>query len=212
MRITETKVIGVVERKRLFLVEQYVLFSFVSVLQCFLKGNADFLQKFITFDLSFMGLTKDPCSFQFSVEHKDNAFPQIESSERQITQPLQKHKAMEDQNEENISIKSPKKSLKFSDIPWKIYLSRALSAWGDRLWSFGAGVFMVALDPEDLQLVAIYGLVLSVSVIVFGAYIGKWIDQSQRLKAAKIFLAIQNLSTALSCTLLAIYFAKVSSL
>ena len=99
-----------------------------------------------------------------------------------------------------------------STIPWNIYCSRALSAWGERVWLFGAGIFMVNLDPDNLRLVAIYGLVLSVSVIVFGAYIGKWIDQSQRLKAAKIFLAIQNLSTALSCTLLAIYFAKVSSL
>merc|ERR1712001_141052 len=68
---------------------------------------------------------------------------------------------------------------------------------------------MVILDPEDLRLVAIYGLVLSISVIIFGAYIGKWIDQSHRLKAAQVFLAIQNLSTAISCILLALYFAKV---
>ena len=35
------------------------------------------------------------------------------------------------------------------DIPWKIYVSRALSAWDDRLWFFGAGIFMVALDPDE---------------------------------------------------------------
>ena len=87
---------------------------------------------------------------------------------------------MESDDEETISIKDQKKRSTFQDIPWKIYASRGLSAWGDRLWSFGAGVFMVDLDPNNLQLVAIYGLVLSVSVIIFGAYIGKWIDQSQR--------------------------------
>ena len=115
------------------------------------------------------------------------------------------------------------------DIPWKIYVSRALSAWDDRLWFFGAGIFMVALDPDNLRLVASYGLVLSISVIIFGEHIGKWIDQSHRykclkkmnfiscsnkififrLKAAKTFLLIQNLSTAFNCMLLAFYFAKV---
>lgn len=71
------------------------------------------------------------------------------------------------------------------DIPWKIYVSRALSAWDDRLWFFGAGIFMVALDPDNLRLVASYGLVLSISVIIFGEHIGKWIDQSHRYKCLK---------------------------
>ena len=75
------------------------------------------------------------------------------------------------------------KSLK--EIPWKIYISRALSAWSDRLWAFGGGIFMVDLAPENLRLVSIYGLVLSVSVLIFGALIGDWIDKSKRLTAAK---------------------------
>ena len=94
-------------------------------------------------------------------------------------------------------------------IPWKIYVSRALSAWGDRLWSFGAGIFMVELAPENLRLVSIYGLVLSISVIIFGASIGNWIDKTPRLTAAKFFLAMQNLTTALSCVFLGLYFGKV---
>lgn len=95
-----------------------------------------------------------------------------------------------------------------SRIPWKIYVSRALSAWGDRLWSFGAGVFMVNLAPEDLRLVSIYGLVLGVSVIIFGAFVGSWIDRTPRLKSAKVFLAIQNLTTAITCLILGLYFHK----
>ena len=78
------------------------------------------------------------------------------------------------------------------DIPWKIYVSRALSAWDDRLWFFGAGIFMVALDPDNLRLVASYGLVLSISVIIFGAYIGKWIDQSHRYKCLKFYLTFRQ--------------------
>ena len=97
-----------------------------------------------------------------------------------------------------------------STIPWNIYCSRALSAWGERVWLFGAGIFMVNLDPDNLRLVAIYGLVLSVSVIIFGAFVGKWIDQCQRLRAAITCMVIQNVSIAISCIFLGFYFAEVS--
>ena len=105
--------------------------------------------------------------------------------------------------------KSRASEMELRKIPWKIYVSRALSAWGDRLWDFGAGIFMVELAPENLRLVSIYGLVLSISVIIFGAPIGNWIDKSKRLKAARIFLAVQNLVTALTCAILGLYFAEV---
>ena len=69
---------------------------------------------------------------------------------------------------------------------------------------------MVNLDPDNLRLVAIYGLVLSVSVIIFGAFVGKWIDQCQRLRAAITCMVIQNVSIAISCIFLGFYFAEVS--
>ena len=94
-------------------------------------------------------------------------------------------------------------------IPWKIYVSRLLSAWSDWLWFFGAAIFMIQLAPENLRLTSIYGLVLSVSTIIFGSPIGNWIDKTQRLTAAKIFLAVQNLLTALSCVILGCYFGDV---
>ena len=84
-------------------------------------------------------------------------------------------------------------------IPWKIYLSRALSAWGDRIWAFSVGIFMNKLAPENLRVVAIYGFVISISVIIFGALIGNWIDRTKRLFAAKLLLSVQNLSVASAC-------------
>ena len=94
----------------------------------------------------------------------------------------------------------------FKQAPWKIYISRALSAWGDRIWSFAVGIFMNKLAPQSLRLVAIYGFVISVSVIVFGAAIGNWIDRNKRLRAAKVFLSIQNISVAVACVILVGHF------
>ncbi len=81
---------------------------------------------------------------------------------------------------------------------------------------------------EDLQLVAIYGFARSVSVILFGAAVGNWVDRSQRLTSAKFFLGTQvrgilvrmyihtghghditlfkNLLLILDCLLLAVFF------
>ena len=76
-------------------------------------------------------------------------------------------------------------------IPYKMYLSRALSAWGDRMWDFGGGLFMMGLHYDDLRLVAIYGFAKCFTVIMFGAAIGNWIDRSERLSSTRVFLAIQ---------------------
>jgi hypothetical protein len=78
-------------------------------------------------------------------------------------------------------------------VSWIIFLSRGLSAWGDRLWAFGIGIFMNLLGPKDLRLVAVYGFSTSVSIIFFAATIGRWIDRTERLTSAKTFLGIQNL-------------------
>lgn len=58
---------------------------------------------------------------------------------------------------------------------------------------------MNKLAPENLRVVAIYGFVISISVIIFGAMIGNWIDRNKRLLAAQVLLSVQNLSVALAC-------------
>ena len=81
---------------------------------------------------------------------------------------------------------------------WKLYISRALTAWGDRLWAFGLGLLLFRIYPENLSLVAAYGLTKCLLSITLGAAIGNWIDGVQRLKAAQTFLILQNLFVALT--------------
>ena len=125
---------------------------------------------------------------------------------------------MEDSADENdICIKHPVEQQKFEiqskinekpsnslsrQTKFKAYVSRALSSWGNRIWAFSFGVFINKLAPDNLRTVAIYGFVLSVSLIVCGASIGRWIDQNKRWFAAKVFLFIENVSVILASAVL----------
>merc|ERR1711936_400341 len=62
---------------------------------------------------------------------------------------------------------------------------------------------MLELHKESLRLTATYGLIIAASVILFGASIGRWIDKTRRLTAAKTFLTIQNTAVSLCALLLA---------
>ncbi|KAJ8314094.1 hypothetical protein KUTeg_008655 [Tegillarca granosa] len=52
---------------------------------------------------------------------------------------------------------------------------------GDRMWQFGVGLFLIDLAPESLQLTAIYGFASGGAVLLFGALIGDWVDNTARL-------------------------------
>ncbi|XP_025095565.1 solute carrier family 40 member 1-like isoform X2 [Pomacea canaliculata] len=73
-----------------------------------------------------------------------------------------------------------------------VYFSHFLSAWGDRMWSFGVGLFLVRIASENLQLPATYGLASGLSIFLLGALVGDWVDSTPRLKAAQLSLVLQN--------------------
>merc|ERR1719430_2557789 len=62
---------------------------------------------------------------------------------------------------------------------------------------------MLELHKESLRLTATYGLIIAASVILFGASVGRWIDKTRRLTAAKTFLTIQNTAVSICALLLA---------
>ena len=52
-----------------------------------------------------------------------------------------------DEEEEDVKVSSRKRT---SGL-WKLYISRALTAWGDRLWAFGLGLFLLRVISFFLQ-------------------------------------------------------------
>merc|ERR1711962_375923 len=101
---------------------------------------------------------------------------------------------------DRISLAGTKKPL------WKLYISRLLTAWGDRLWSFGLVLFLIHMRPDNLTLVAAYGFVKASIEILFLSAVGDWIDRTTRLRAAQILLIIQNVHVILGCVLLCVFF------
>ncbi|KAM4561563.1 solute carrier family 40 member 1 [Fundulus diaphanus] len=80
----------------------------------------------------------------------------------------------------------------FTSAKFLIYMSHALSTWGDRMWNFAVAVFLVELYGNSLLLTAVYGLVVAGSVLLLGANIGNWVDRNPRLKVAQTSLLVQN--------------------
>uniref|UniRef100_H0XNK0 Solute carrier family 40 member n=1 Tax=Otolemur garnettii TaxID=30611 RepID=H0XNK0_OTOGA len=89
-----------------------------------------------------------------------------------------------------------------------IYVSCALSIWGDRMWHFAMSVFLIELYGHNLLLSAVFGLVVAGSVLIFGVLIGDWIDRKPRNKAvAHAFLFTQNASVTACCIVLMLVFS-----
>jgi len=116
---------------------------------------------------------------------------------------MDKTKEIPDKDEHTVHTASENVTIEDKEeVPWRVYAAHTLSTWGDNMWWFAGGVFMLHLQDEDLRLTAIYGLVIAASVIIFGASLGKWIDRTRRLTAAKTFLVVQNTCVSLCALLL----------
>ena len=57
------------------------------------------------------------------------------------------------------------------------------------MWHFAIGLYLVELTPESLRLTAIYQLVSTLSIIIFGPLVGDWVDANPRLKGTKTALS-----------------------
>lgn len=84
----------------------------------------------------------------------------------------------------------------------QVYASHFLSSWGDRMWMFAGGIFLLEVTPGSLRLAAVYGAALALTVIILGAPVGRWVDRSSRLRAAQLSLSVQNLMVCLCAALL----------
>lgn len=90
----------------------------------------------------------------------------------------------------------------------RLYAGHALARWGARMWEFSVGLYMIRICPGSLLFTAIYGVVESASVAVFGPMVGILVDKLTYLQVLGIWLLVQSLSfiiAGVSVTALLIY-------
>ena len=99
-------------------------------------------------------------------------------------------------NGDNIMMAEKEEDKGSSSSIWLLYISRALTAWGDRLWAFGLGMFLFRIQPDSLLLMAGYGLAKSLTSILLDAALGAWIDRTGRLRSVEYrYLSVVFLSS-----------------
>lgn len=66
------------------------------------------------------------------------------------------------------------------------------------MWEFSVALFMISIWPNSLLLTAIYGVVESASVALFGPVIGEWVNKLSYVKVLQSWTLTQNLSFAVA--------------
>ncbi|ELT96968.1 hypothetical protein CAPTEDRAFT_165404 [Capitella teleta] len=79
-----------------------------------------------------------------------------------------------------------------------LYANFLCSQWGDWMWLFASGLYLVHLDDNLLRLAASFGFAGGGCVLLFGGLIGEWVDRHQRLYVVRVTLFTQNMSVMLS--------------
>uniref|UniRef100_A0ACD5X2B8 Uncharacterized protein n=1 Tax=Avena sativa TaxID=4498 RepID=A0ACD5X2B8_AVESA len=76
----------------------------------------------------------------------------------------------------------------------RLYVGQFLTRWGARMWEFSVGLYMIRIWPGSLLLAAIYGVVESSSVAVFGPMVGTLVHRLTYLQVLGLWLVVQSLS------------------
>lgn len=79
-----------------------------------------------------------------------------------------------------------------------LYLSHFLSAWGIRAFEFLVSLVLVQLYNDSLFMVALFGLLDSLAIVLSSPYLGRYVDRSERYSAASNMYFWQNIGTFVS--------------
>ena len=82
--------------------------------------------------------------------------------------------------------------------PLLVYCSHFLSAWGIRAFEFLVPLVLVHLYDGSLFMVAVFGLLDSLVIVLSSPFLGRYVDSSERYTAATTMYFVQNIATAVS--------------
>ncbi|KAK3634693.1 hypothetical protein LTR56_015120 [Elasticomyces elasticus] len=92
----------------------------------------------------------------------------------------------------------------FIKISRLLYTSHFLSTWNNRVFEFGAFLFLAGAIPNTLLPASIYALSASASAVIFSQWIGQRIDSANRLSLIRQSIFGQRLAVAAACAVLSL--------
>lgn len=137
----------------------------------------------------------------FAVEEKEAASIELIPSQLQaptFSLEIRREKIMGD---ENRAVAEAEQALLYSQnqqLPTSLirclYAGHFLSRWSARMWEFSVALYMINIWPDTLLLTALYGVVESASIALFGPLIGQWVSMLSYVKVLQLWTLTQNLS------------------
>ncbi|KAJ8421721.1 hypothetical protein Cgig2_003529 [Carnegiea gigantea] len=92
--------------------------------------------------------------------------------------------------DENRAVAEAEQALLYSQNPQLptslircLYAGHFLSRWSARMWEFSVALYMINIWPDSLLLTALYGVVESASIALFGPLIGQWVNVLSYVKS-----------------------------
>lgn len=79
------------------------------------------------------------------------------------------------------------------------YTSHFLFAWNDRVWEFASVILLIAAYPQTLLPSSVFGLVSTAAAIVFSPAVGRWFDNTPRLRSVRTAVFAQRIAVGAGC-------------
>lgn len=80
---------------------------------------------------------------------------------------------------------------KLFKIETQLLVGRLLTRSGDQAWDFGIPFALLHVFPGQLQIAALYYLIVKIGTFILTPWVGKWIDSNQRLRVVKVGVWLQ---------------------
>ena len=88
------------------------------------------------------------------------------------------------------------------------YTSHFLFTWNDRVWEFASVILLVAAFPSTLLPSSVLGLTSTAAAIVFSPAVGRWFDNTARLKSVRYAIFAQRVAVGAGCICLWVLVAQ----
>lgn len=93
-----------------------------------------------------------------------------------------------------------------------LYISHAFNTWDERMFEFSSYILLLDIFRDNLFFPSIYGLCITLVTIIFNKYVGRLVDNSNRLKFIRITVIVQKFSILVCYLNLFFYFNTYISL